>query len=344
MSEKPELALNVGLIKNCLSRVIDRDSGIDVISAGMISGIVVREGKVGFVITIESKDKERKAYLRQACEEQVRLLPGVESVTAVLTAQGAEPIPPAPESGYASPRERAVWNVTPVAGVKKVIAVASGKGGVGKSTTSVNLALALQKNGLRVGLLDADIYGPSLPRMLGLANIKPEIIDNKMIPPQAYGIQCMSMGFITGDDAAILRGPMISKTLHQLLRFTHWNDLDVLLVDMPPGTGDTHLSLVQQAPLFGAVIVTTPQEVALMDARKALKMFEKVDVKVLGVIENMSGGIFGSGGGKRLAEEMAVPFLGEIPMDAAIVTASDEGNAYGGSCLSAYSSISQHLI
>ena len=343
MSEKPDPAINAGLIKNCLSHVIDRDSGIDVVSSGMISGIVVREGKVGFVITIESKDKERKAYLRQACEEQVLLLPGVESVTAVLTAQGSEPIPPKPEAGYAGPRERAVWNVTPVVGVKKIIAVASGKGGVGKSTTSVNLALALQARGLRVGLLDADIYGPSLPRMLGLATIKPDIIDNKMIPPQAHGIQCMSMGFITGDDAAILRGPMISKTLHQLLRFTQWNDLDVLLVDMPPGTGDTHLSLVQQAPLFGAVIVTTPQEVAVMDARKALKMFEKVDVKVLGVIENMSGGIFGSGGGKRLAAEMVVPFLGEIPMDAAICQAADKGVQYHGAAKMQYEEIINKL-
>ena len=320
-------------IKNALSRVIDRDTGVDVVSSNMISGIVIRGDRVGFVITIDAKDKERKAYLQKACEEQVRLLPGVDSVTAVLTAQS--------ESENSSPeaKKSAVWNTNSIEGVKKIIAVASGKGGVGKSTTAVNLALSLQKKGLRVGLLDADIYGPSIPRMMGLANKKPDIVDNKMVPPESYGIQCMSMGFITGDDAAIMRGPMISKTLHQLLRFTAWNDLDILLVDMPPGTGDIHLSMVQAAPLAGAIIVTTPQQVAVMDARKSLQMFQKVEVPVLGVIENMSGGIFGSGGGKSLAEEMHVPFLGEIPMDVAIVAASDGGTIYSGKHVEAYGAI-----
>ena len=347
-------------IKNSLRHIIDRDSGADVVSSGLISGIVVRAGeagaKVGFVITIDPKDKDGKAYLRKACEDQVRLLEGVESVTAVLTAQNSEPSPPKPESGYAQPRARAVWNVTPVEGVKKVIAVASGKGGVGKSTTAVNLALALTQKGLRVGLLDADIYGPSLPRMLGLTEHSgkpPAIVDGKMIPPVNHGIQCMSMGFITGEEAAILRGPMISKTLHQLLRFSHWDNVDVLLVDMPPGTGDIHLSMVQQVPLAGAVIVTTPQEVALMDARKALKMFEKVGVAVLGVVENMSyftdaaGNsipLFGEGGGQRLADEMHVPFLGDVPIDMAIREASDNGSFYKGICADSYKQISERLL
>jgi len=338
-------------IKNSLSKVIDRDSGADIMSAGIVSGIIIREGeigaKVGFVITIDPKDRERKAYLREACEAQVRKLSGVESVAAVMTAQNSEPIAPKPEAGYAGPRERAVWNITPVEGVKKVIAIASGKGGVGKSTTAVNLAMALQKKGLRIGLLDADIYGPSIPRMMALSG-KPEIIDNKMIPPENHGIQCMSMGFITGDDAAILRGPMISKTLHQLLRFSKWatieKPLDFLVVDMPPGTGDIHLSMVQQVPLSGAIIVTTPQEVAVMDARKALKMFQKTGVVILGVIENMSGSIFGSGGGKKLAEEMDVPFLGAISMDAAIVEASDNGTSYSGACVEAYNKIANQLV
>ncbi len=348
------------IIKNNLAGVYDPDTGVDVVSSGMISGVVVREGasgaKVGFVITIEARDRDRKAYLREACETQVKKLAGVESVTAVLTAQNSEAIPPKPEAGYSQPRERAVWNVTPVEGVRRVIAVASGKGGVGKSTTAVNLALAMQRTGLRVGLLDADIYGPSLPRMLGLANDKPEIVDNKMVAPVAHGIQCMSMGFITGDEAAVLRGPMISKTLHQLLRFTHWGTadapLDVLLVDMPPGTGDIHLSLVQQTPLAGAVIVTTPQEVAVMDARKCLKMFLKVEVPILGIIENMSYfidargerlALFGQGGGKRLADEAGVPLLGEIPMDAGIGAAVERGDMYAGDAAGAYAQAAQKL-
>jgi ATP-binding protein involved in chromosome partitioning len=348
------------IVKKSLEHVIDRDAGVDVVSAGMISGIVIREGdvgaKVGFVITIDPKDKDSKAYLRQACEAQVSGLPGVESVTAVLTAQNSEPIPPKPEAGYAQARERAVWNVTPVEGVKKVIAIASGKGGVGKSTTAVNLGLALVKKGLRVGLLDADIYGPSLPRMLGLmehTKQPPAIVEGKMVPPQNYGIQCMSMGFVTGAEAAILRGPMISKTLHQLLRFTRWDNLDVLLVDMPPGTGDIHLSMVQQVPLAGAVIVTTPQEVAVMDAQKSLKMFEKTGVAVLGVVENMSFytdsngvriNLFGEGGGKRLASDMKVPFLGDIPIDSSIGVAGDQGQSYQGICAQSYETIAGKLL
>ena len=341
-------------ITQTLSHIVDADSGRDVVSAGMISGIVIRGGKVGFAVTIDPADKDRKAYLREACERVVAALPGVKSVTAVLTAQTpAQTISNKDWAGSGSDdadqtpqpvRGKAIWSTTPIEGVKTIIAVASGKGGVGKSTISVNLALALQRAGKRVGLLDADIYGPSLPRMLGLANIKPEIIDNKMVPPVAHGIACMSMGFITGDEAAILRGPMISKTLHQLLRFSRWDNLDILLVDMPPGTGDIHLSLAQAAPLSGAIIVTTPQEVAVMDARKALKMFLKVEVPILGVIENMSGGIFGTGGGKRLAAEMGVAFLGEIPMDAGIVAASDGGIAYEGKAVGAYDAVIPALV
>ena len=326
-------------------------------SLGMISGVVVRDSKVGFVITIDPDDKKSKAYLREACEREISRLEGVVSVTAVLTAQSHTPIPPKPESGYAQPRERAQWNLTPIDHVRSVIAVASGKGGVGKSTTAVNLALALQAHGKHVGLLDADIYGPSLPRMMGLASQQPEIVEGKMIPPQSHGIACMSMGFITGDEAAILRGPMISKTLHQLLRFTRWGTidtpLDTLIVDMPPGTGDIHLSMAQQVPLTGAVIVTTPQEVAVIDARKCIKMFQKLDIRVLGVVENMSYfmdaagtriALFGEDGGKRLADEMRIPFLGEVPIDAAIVAASDTGQRYEGIHARAYQDIASHFV
>ncbi|NBO18461.1 MAG: iron-sulfur cluster carrier protein ApbC [Proteobacteria bacterium] len=339
-------------IQSALARVIDPDSGRDVIDSGMISGLVIKGGKVGFVLTLEPQDVARKAPLREACEAAVKALPGVESVTAVLTAQGAVPIPPKPEAGYTQPRERAQWNLTPVEGVSRVIAVASGKGGVGKSTTTVNLARALMRRGLRAGVLDADIYGPSLPRMLGLGEEgQPPIVDGKMMPPASEGLPCMSMGFITGAEAAILRGPMISKTLHQLLRFTRWGQLDALLVDMPPGTGDIHLSLAQQVPLSGAVIVTTPQDVAADDARKCLKMFGKLNVPILGVVENMSYletpagrmALFGTGGGKRLAAESSVPFLGEIPLDPALVQASESGETYDGAYIGAYDAVAAAL-
>jgi ATP-binding protein involved in chromosome partitioning len=321
------MQINTNDILRALSSVSLPAGGADVVSAGMISGVSVRGGKVGFLITIDPADKDRLSPLRMQCEDAVRALAGVESVTAVLTAQNAEPIPPAPQSGYDKPRERAVWNLTPVEGVKKIIAVASGKGGVGKSTVAASLAVAAAMSGKRAGLLDADIYGPSVPRMMGLtAEKQPPVAAGKMQPPLAHGVACMSMGFITGDAPAVLRGPMISKTLHQLLRMTHWNNLDVLFIDMPPGTGDIHLSLVQQVPLAGAIIVTTPQEVAAMDARKCAQMFQKLGTPLLGVIENMTGEVFGYGGGEKLAQEFGVKLLGEIPLQARVREALDAGN------------------
>ena len=233
------------------------------------------------------------------------------------------PAPAAPEL-----RKPAIWRHEPIPYVRRIIAVASGKGGVGKSTVTVNLARAMQACGKRVGILDADIYGPSVPRMMALSG-QPMIKNGKMIPLENHGIACMSMGFITGDEAAVMRGPMISKTLTQLLRMSEWASkdapMDTLLVDMPPGTGDIHLSMAQLVPLNGAIIVTTPQEIALLDARKCAKMFDKVNVPLLGVIENMSGSIFGSGGGKKLADEFSVPLLGSIPMNGDICEMSDQG-------------------
>lgn len=344
---------NISDVENALRSVPTGNAdGQDVMAAGMVSGLVIREGKVGFVLTVDPADSTRLEPLRAACERVVSALPGVSAVTVVMTAQRATPIPPKPEAGYSQPRERAQWNLTPLEGVRRVVAVASGKGGVGKSTTTVNLALALARRGVAVGLLDADIYGPSLPRMLGLADSEqPPVMQGKMEPPRAQGMPCMSMGFITGSQAAMLRGPMISKTLHQLLRFTRWGVLDTLLVDMPPGTGDIHLSLAQQVPLSGAIIVTTPQEVAVMDARKCLSMFQKLGVAVLGVVENMSWldtpagrmALFGEGGGQRLASEAGVPFLGQIPLDIAIGHAAESGNAYAGACLEAYDAVAARI-
>lgn len=228
----------------------------------------------------------------------------------------------------------------PLPHVGRIIAVAAGKGGVGKSTTTLNLAHALTARGLRVGILDADIYGPSIPRMLGLeTRLKPELQDGHLLPPMAHGIRAMSVALIIGDQAAILRGPMITKTLVQMLRLTRWGTveqpLDLLLIDMPPGTGDVPLSLTQNAKLDGAIIVTTPQEVAVMDARKSLESFARLGVPILGVVENMSyftapdgarHALFGEGGGRRLAAEKNVPFLGEIPQHPAFVAACESGS------------------
>ena len=228
-------------------------------------------------------------------------------------------------------------NLTPLPGIKNIIAVASGKGGVGKSTVAVNLALALAGDGARAGVLDADIYGPSQPRMLGLSG-RPSSKDGKHIEPlEAHGIKCMSIGFlIDAEQPMVWRGPMVTQALVQLIRDTLWGELDYLIVDMPPGTGDAQLTLSQQVPVSGAVIVTTPQEIALLDARKGLKMFQKVEIAILGVVENMSTHvcskcgheehIFGQGGGERMAAEYGVPFLGSLPLDLSIREQTDAGN------------------
>ena len=312
----------MSLTEEQIRHAIETAAGQD---AHHISAITIRGGNVGFMVTVTPEQKDLGLRLRSVCETAVARLGGVENVTAVVTAHDDSPIPAKPESGYADPRARAQWNLTPLEGVTTIIAIASGKGGVGKSTTTVNLAHALTAQGKKVGILDADIYGPSIPHMLGLPNMQPEVVNNKMQPAMAHGIAAMSMAFITGDQAAILRGPMISKSLQQMLRFTQWGALDVLLVDMPPGTGDIHLSMAQQVPLAGAIIVTTPQAVALLDAAKCAQMFLKVKVPVLGVVENMAGEVFGQGGGQTLADSLNVPLLASIALDSALRLAAEHG-------------------
>ncbi len=259
------------------------------------------------------------------------------------------------------PIKPAQWNKTPLAGVSRIIAVASGKGGVGKSTTTVNLARALNLAGKSAGVLDADIYGPSIPRMLGIS-ARPEIRNDKMLPLEADGIKCLSIGLITGGEGAVIwRAPMLSKALHQMLRLTDWGakqtvgkaGLDILLIDMPPGTGDIHLNIVQQVPVDGAIIITTPQEVATQDAAKCAELFTRTGVPLLGVVENMSyfsapsGGdrhyIFGEGGGKKLAAQLDTPLLGEIPLAADISVAADTGAVVADEILRSYCDIAAKL-
>jgi ATP-binding protein involved in chromosome partitioning len=323
-----------------LRQITDPDRGKDIVSLGMISGVQLREGHVGFAIEVDPQRGPKLEPLRKAAEKAVEALPGVLSVTAVLTAQkpgGAATGPrPAPPQGHAHAHGAPAAAKPLVPGVRSIIAVASGKGGVGKSTVAVNLALGLAAIGLRIGLLDADIYGPSMPRMLGVSG-RPGSRDGKVLQPMSnYGISCMSMGFLVAEDTPMIwRGPMVMSALQQMLRDVEWGELDVMVVDMPPGTGDAQLTMAQQVPLSGAVIVSTPQDIALLDARKGLNMFRKVDVPVLGIVENMSyflcphcgerSDIFSHGGARREAEKMGAEFLGEVPLHILIRETSDDG-------------------
>jgi ATP-binding protein involved in chromosome partitioning len=322
-------------VRAALGKVVDPDKGQDIVSLGMVSGVQLREGHVAFAIEVEPQRGPKLEPLRKAAEKAVEALPGVLSVTAVLTAQKPAARAPQPQPhGHAHGQGGAAKALVP--GVGAIVAVASGKGGVGKSTVAVNLALGLAAIGRKVGLLDADIYGPSMPRMLGISG-RPNSRDGKVLQPMTnYGIECMSMGFLVPEDTPMIwRGPMVMSALQQMLRDVAWGDLDVMIVDMPPGTGDAQLTMAQQVPLAGAVIVSTPQDIALLDARKGLNMFRKVDVPVLGIVENMSyfrcphcGGrsdIFGHGGARREAERLGVEFLGEVPLDILIRETSDDG-------------------
>ncbi len=340
---------------SALKTVQDPDRGQDIVALGMVSGLVVKQGNVGFAIEVDPDRGEKLEPVRKQAEQAVLALKGVSSVTAVLTAHSAEPgdgqAARAPHRGarpgqgaqpQAKPRQPQHGQQSGQARemaphVKHIIAVASGKGGVGKSTTATNIALALHVNGHSVGLLDADIYGPSQPRMMGITG-KPNSPDGKRLEPMAnYGVKVMSMGFLVDEATPMVwRGPMVQSAIQQMLRDVEWGELDVLVVDMPPGTGDAQLTLAQQVPLSGAVIVTTPQDLALLDATKGLNMFRKVDVPTIGLVENMSyflcphcgerSDIFAAGGGQREADKLGVELLGEIPLDMAIRETADGGH------------------
>jgi ATP-binding protein involved in chromosome partitioning len=286
-----------------------------------ISGVVINGGKIGFAL--QSQDEN----LRERCEKAIFSLPGVEKVTAVLTGAENRIIVENKNTAVLDRRQA-------LPGVNKIIAIAAGKGGVGKSTMAVNLAVAAAASGLKVALVDADIYGPSLPLMLGI-NQKPELRDGKMLPLSSNNISCNSIGFLVDAKApTIWRGPMATKALHQLLLGTEWNNIDVMFLDLPPGTGDIQLTLAQNYKIDGAIMITTPQEVALADVRKAAQMFARVDIPILGVIENMSyftdnagekNYIFGEGGGKKLAAELKIPLLGQVPLDPTLRKNADAG-------------------
>ncbi|MEM1297686.1 MAG: Mrp/NBP35 family ATP-binding protein [Pseudomonadota bacterium] len=328
-----------------LKGVVDPGSGKDLISADMAKAITVGdEGGVNFVIEVDPAMGAAAEPLRAAAQAAVEALPGVTRVNAILTAHSAEPGPsraptpkgPPPDLKIGRHPKPTAPEDKKIPGVDNIIAIASGKGGVGKSTVTSNLAVALAASGKRVGLLDADVYGPSQPRMMGISG-RPSSPDGTTIMPlRNHGVTCISIGFMVPEgEAVIWRGPMLMGALQQLLGQVQWGRLDVLLIDLPPGTGDVQLTLSQKAEVTGAVIVSTPQDIALLDARKAIDMFHKTGTPVLGVIENMSTYvcskcgheeyIFGHGGAAEEAEKLGVPLLGEIPLDISIRLAGDNG-------------------
>ena len=369
------MAVTQAQVLEALKRVKGPDLSGNIVDLGLVSEVLIRDGKAYFSITVPADRAEELEALRQAAEKVARDIPGLSGVTAVLTAdsdgrrgagsggavaesrrvqearartpgggaghahshRGHAHAAPARGAGPARPQHGGgQQRAAGVPGIRHLIAVASGKGGVGKSTTAVNLALAFQANGLKAGILDADVYGPSQPKLLGLTG-RPQVGPGKKLKPLVgYGLKCMSMGFMVDEGTPVIwRGPMVVQALTQMLREVEWGDLDVLVIDMPPGTGDVQLTMAQQVPLSGAVIVSTPQDLALIDARKGLNMFRRTDVPVLGIIENMSyfvctkcgerHEIFGHGGAEQEASKLGVPFLGAVPLHVDIRRRSDAG-------------------
>lgn len=330
---------------SALSKIIEPSSGKDLVTAGMAKAISVDDaGAVNFVIEVDPALGDKAEPLRAAAQAAVEAVPGVTKVIAILTAHSSEPGPsrastpkgPPPDLGIGGKKKVVEPEDKRIPGVSNIVAIASGKGGVGKSTVSANLAVALAAAGKRVGLLDADVYGPSQPRMMGISGRPSSPDGTTILPLRNHGVTCMSIGFMVPDGEAIIwRGPMLMGALQQLLNQVQWGRLDVLLVDLPPGTGDVQLTLSQKAEITGAVIVSTPQDIALLDARKALDMFHKTGTPVLGVVENMSTHIcsncgheehiFGHGGAEAEAGRVGVPFLGAIPLDLSIREAGDGG-------------------
>ena len=310
-------------IEAALSEIIDENMETDLVTAGLVKELSVDGNNVNLTLVLGYPAAGYFRTLKKEVQDKLAAIDGIGDIDINISSMI---------------KSHAVQqNLKPLPGIKNIIAVASGKGGVGKSTTAVNLALALQAEGANVGILDADIYGPSIPRMLGCSG-QPDSSDGKSLEPMiGHGIQSMSIGYLVEEDTPMIwRGPMVTQALEQLLNDTRWTDVDYLIIDLPPGTGDTQLTLAQKIPVSGAVIVTTPQDIALLDARKGLKMFEKVEVPVLGVVENMSvhicsqcghsEHIFGEGGGGRMAAEHGVDLLGSLPLDIRIREHADNGN------------------
>ncbi|MBV9653810.1 MAG: Mrp/NBP35 family ATP-binding protein [Acetobacteraceae bacterium] len=327
-------------VRDVLRSVGDAASGRDIVAAGLVESIEVRGGLVQVALLTDRARAPAMEAVRRQVEAVVGRVPGVSNVTAVLTSHSPAPAPaggggPRHAPAPAAPASAAGKAALLLPDVRAIVAVASGKGGVGKSTAAVNIAVALARQGLRIGLLDADIYGPSLPRMLGVAR-KPEVRGDRMLPVAAWGLRAMSVGFLVEEETPMIwRGPMVMGALEQMMGQVEWGPLDVMIVDMPPGTGDAQLTMAQKVALAGAVLVSTPQDIALLDARRGFRMFEKVRVPVLGIVENMSvfccpncghrAEIFGHGGARLEAQRLGLDFLGEVPLLLDIRTSSDAG-------------------
>ena len=307
---------------DALRQVKDPDLHKDIVTLGFIKDLKIEGGNVSFRVVLTTPACPVKEELEGAAREVVAALPGVTAVQVTMDSE--------------VPKGRGIGDKVTMPGVRNIIAVSSGKGGVGKSTVAVNLAVSLALDGARVGLMDMDVYGPNVPLMLGVGEARPEVEEGRLLPVEAYGVKLMSMAILQpGDKPMIVRGPILHGLVKQFLTDVKWGELDYLIVDMPPGTGDVQLSLAQLVPVQGAVLVTTPQEVAVMDVRRALRMFETVAVPVLGVVENMSYfiapdtglryNIFGEGGGQKLAEQYGVPFLGAVPLGLEVREGGDKG-------------------